>query len=148
MNMLTPVYILETNTYIFKETVMLVSQQDNIHTAVRRVVFGKKGNHYFAWADATTIEAATKITNPIRWLYAWHESEAKKLEFPYSISHEQAQTIINAACSDWRTLLADMWSKSIVLKCKISVEEEFYKKMIKACDEVQKRLLDQIFVLK
>lgn len=75
-------------------------------------------------------------------------NEKKEFNFPYIITSEQAQTIINAACDDWKNYLANLWAKHIVLKKDIFVSKIEYTKMIKACNETQRRLFKQIFIVK
>ena len=62
-----------------------------------------------------------------------------------TISHEQAQSIIDVACSTWRLKLADMWAKNIALKNTVEVAEDFYNEMRKACDVTQHQVFDEIF---
>lgn len=62
-----------------------------------------------------------------------------------TITHTQAQEIIDSACSAWKTKLAQMWAKDICFKCQITVEEDFYQEMRKACTTEQNVLFDKIF---
>lgn len=61
------------------------------------------------------------------------------------IKPEQAQSIIDIACSGWKNTLFDKWGKQIVLKQEIAVEEDFYQEMRKACTTPQNELFDKIF---
>lgn len=62
------------------------------------------------------------------------------------ITYEQAQQIVDIACSDWKPKLAKAWAYDIVVKdYAIKVDEEFYQKMRKACTDSQHRLFDEIF---
>lgn len=61
------------------------------------------------------------------------------------ITHTQAQSIIEAACNDWKKQLADKWATDIVLQNNIVIEEDFYQQMRQACTSVQNKLFDQIF---
>lgn len=61
------------------------------------------------------------------------------------ITAEQAQSIINIACNGWKPKLADRWANSIVLGKEISISEEFYKGMRKACTADQNNHFDNIF---
>jgi len=63
----------------------------------------------------------------------------------FTITPKQAQSIIDVACSTWKTRLADKWSKLIVLNSVIEVEFNFYKDMKSACTITQAKLFDTIF---
>jgi hypothetical protein len=64
---------------------------------------------------------------------------------PRIITAEQAQSIIDIACTTWTGKLADKWAKDIVTKKPIEISEEFYQEMRKACTDAQHKLFDQIF---
>lgn len=64
---------------------------------------------------------------------------------PRIITAEQAQSIIDIACTTWTSRLADKWAKDIVTKKPIEISEEFYQEMRKACTGPQHHLFDQIF---
>ena len=64
---------------------------------------------------------------------------------PRIITAEQAQSIIDIACTTWTGRLADKWAKDIVTKKPIEISEEFYQEMRKACTGPQNDLFDQIF---
>lgn len=61
------------------------------------------------------------------------------------ITHEQAQSIIDIACSNWKTKLANKWAVEIVKKETIEVSEEEYKEMLAACTPSQRELFKTIF---
>ena len=61
------------------------------------------------------------------------------------ITPNQAQRIINIACSTWKPTLAEKWGKDIVIYNNIDITEEFYQEMRKACTEPQNKLFDEIF---
>jgi mRNA-degrading endonuclease RelE of RelBE toxin-antitoxin system len=63
----------------------------------------------------------------------------------YKITAEQAQSIVNIACENWKKKLAEKWANNIVLNKEIEISEEFYKEMRKACTEPQNKLFDKIF---
>jgi hypothetical protein len=63
----------------------------------------------------------------------------------FTITSEQAQSIINIACSTWKKQLAEKWANNIVLGNEIEVSEEFYKEMRAACTPLQNELFDKIF---
>lgn len=123
--------------------VMLVSNQNNIKDSHRRVVFAHKCDNYIAWNDAKTLEEAEKKTNTTSWKYSWELEE--KSRFPFELKADDAQSIINIACSGWKADLADRWGKNIVLNEVITIEEQFYKSMRNACTAVQSELFDKIF---
>ena len=62
-----------------------------------------------------------------------------------TITPQQAQSIIDIACSSWKETLFNMWGKDIVLKNNISVSEIDYKGMRAACTPNQHILFDEIF---
>jgi len=70
---------------------------------------------------------------------------APKQKMNYKITAEQAQSIINIACENWKKKLAEKWANNIVLNKEIEISEEFYKEMRKACTEPQNKLFDKIF---
>jgi hypothetical protein len=57
----------------------------------------------------------------------------------------EAQSIIDVACPTWKQKLAKLWSLSIVMGDNISITQEFYKEMRKACTDSQNKLFDEIF---
>jgi hypothetical protein len=57
----------------------------------------------------------------------------------------EAQSIIDAACATWKLKLAKLWSLHIVMDQNISITQEFYKEMRKACTDSQHKLFDEIF---
>jgi len=65
--------------------------------------------------------------------------------FPFKLSEENAKRIINIACTSWKCKLADLWSRNLLLTGYVSIEEDFYKEMRKACTEPQNELFDEIF---
>ena len=62
-----------------------------------------------------------------------------------TITHEQAQSIIDIACSNWKKRLAKVWAFNIALKTTIEISDDFYKEMRKACIPDQNKLFDEIF---
>ena len=62
-----------------------------------------------------------------------------------SITSEQAQSIINIACTTWKSILADNWGRHIVQGNKVDIPELFYQEMRKACTSEQNELFDEIF---
>jgi hypothetical protein len=63
----------------------------------------------------------------------------------FTITSEQAQSIINIACNAWKKQLAEKWANNIVLGNEIQISEEFYKEMRVACTPPQNELFDKIF---
>jgi len=62
-----------------------------------------------------------------------------------TITSQQAQSIIDIACSGWKPRLAKNWAFDIALKNNIEISEESYQEMRKACTEGQNTLFDKIF---
>lgn len=62
-----------------------------------------------------------------------------------TITHGQAQLIIDIACSTWKETLYQKWGKDIVFKKDINITEEYYQGMRKACTPEQNTLFDTIF---
>ena len=62
-----------------------------------------------------------------------------------TITHTQAQQIIDIACITWKVKLAAKWSKEIVLKEIIEISDNDYQEMRKACTSEQNELFDVIF---
>lgn len=62
-----------------------------------------------------------------------------------TITSEQAQSIIDIACTTWKPSLAARWATDIVLKKSIDITEEYYAEMRKACTTEQHTLFDKIF---
>jgi hypothetical protein len=125
--------------------VMLVSNNNNITTARKRVVFMKKNDKYISWANRETIEEADKITDTVAWRNAWEVEELKVSRFPFSLIPQNAKEIIDIACDNWKPLLAEKFAINIVLNQNIIIEEEFYQKMRNACTNKQHILFDEIF---
>lgn len=61
------------------------------------------------------------------------------------ITSQQAQTIINAACSAWKQSLADKWAVNIVKNENVYIENKFYDEMRVACTIGQHAIFDEIF---
>jgi len=62
-----------------------------------------------------------------------------------TITYQQAQEIIDIACSTWKDTLFEKWGKDIILKRSIEISQEFYDQMRKACTTPQHKLFDEIF---
>lgn len=63
----------------------------------------------------------------------------------FTITAEQAQSIIDIACGAWKPKLADKWAVNIALKKNVEIDGSFYKEMRLACTEPQHKLFDTIF---
>jgi len=61
------------------------------------------------------------------------------------LTPENATKIINIACNAWKSKLAEVWAKNIVLGKDTEVPEGFYTEMRKACTADQNTLFDEIF---
>lgn len=76
----------------------------------------------------------------------WKEqNQNQDMKKSFTITSEQAQSIINIACNAWKKQLAEKWANNIVLGNKIEISEEFYKEMRVACTAPQNELFDKIF---
>jgi hypothetical protein len=69
----------------------------------------------------------------------------KKQETVRTITHTQAQQIIDIACPTWKDYLFTKWGKKIVLKQSIEISDDYYQEMRKACTSEQNQLFDEIF---
>lgn len=68
-----------------------------------------------------------------------------KKENMKTITPEQAQSIIDIACSYWKEKLFKVWGQYIVYKKNIDIDEDYYKEMRQACTEEQHELFNKIF---
>jgi hypothetical protein len=123
--------------------VMLVSNKNDITTALPRVVFAAKNDKYIAWGSAETFEGAEKEICTFSWSFAWELEE--KTRFPFTLTPFNAQKIISIACDNWKKTLAECWSIDIVLNQNILIDEQSYKEMRDACTTPQNELFDEIF---
>lgn len=71
--------------------------------------------------------------------------EEKESRFPFKLTPEDAQSIIEIACSTWKNKLAKKWATDIVLNKVTEISEDFYKEMRKACTPDQHISFDRIF---
>lgn len=62
-----------------------------------------------------------------------------------TITHTQAQAIIDIACESWKNILFNEWGKAIVLKESITFPNGYYEEMRDACTSEQHKLFDKIF---
>jgi len=123
--------------------VMWVNVCEDIETAVKRVVFIIKDGKYIAWDKAKTIEESEKEIFTYVWCYAWEVEE--KTIFPFELKPEDAQRIIDVACFDWQKELSQKWAVKIVTRETITIEENEYEEMYKACTPKQKKMFNEIF---
>ena len=136
-------YFLDTAIEKTFPRVMLVSDINDIKTTVKRVVFAIKCGYHISWALAGTIEQSEHETKTISWEYAWELDELTI--FPFNLSPTDAQSIIDIACSTWKSKLAEKWAVSIVKKESITISEKEYTEMYDACTDKQKELFNKIF---
>jgi len=61
------------------------------------------------------------------------------------ITSNQAQSIIDIACTTWKLKLSEKWAYDIVLKKDVVISEDFYQEMRKVCTSEQNVLFDEIF---
>lgn len=122
---------------------MLVSDTNDIKTAVKKVVFAIKCGYHISWTLAETIEQSEYETRTRPWEYAWELDELTI--FPFNLSPTDAQSIIDIACNSWKSKLAEKWAVNIVKKESITISEQEYTEMYKACTDKQKELFNKIF---
>lgn len=72
-------------------------------------------------------------------------NQSKKEMTTRTITHTQAQEIIDIACSTWKEKLFTLWGKKIVLRQEVEIIEVFYQEMRNACTTEQHILFDKIF---
>lgn len=72
-------------------------------------------------------------------------SEETDTRFPFKLSLDNAKTIIDCACPEWRGRLFDKWGREVLSKLEISVDEKFYREMRKACTIQQHATFNKIF---
>jgi hypothetical protein len=77
-----------------------------------------------------------------KWAFENHILKQQEMK---TITYNQAQQIIDIACSRWKEKLFTLWGKNIVLKQEITISEESYKEMRNACTDEQNTLFDEIF---
>lgn len=62
-----------------------------------------------------------------------------------TITHTQAQQIIDIACATWKERLFTKWGRKIVFKETIQISDNDYQEMRNACTSEQHQLFDEIF---
>jgi hypothetical protein len=92
---------------------------------------GYSGSNYIM-VDKENVELETKIEK---------NTDMKNR----TLTPKNAQRIIDMACSTWKRKLADQWAASIVLVEDITISEDFYTEMRKACTTDQNKVFDEIF---
>ena len=65
--------------------------------------------------------------------------------FPFKLTVNQAQSIIDIACAKWKETLAELWAKQMLVDKVVIIQEKFYKEMREACTPEQNKLFDDIF---
>lgn len=73
------------------------------------------------------------------------EAVYEEEKFPFKLSKENAQAIINIACNSWKKKLSNKWSE-LLYNDNVEITEDFYNEMRKACTKEQNELFDKIFV--
>jgi len=71
-------------------------------------------------------------------------SNNKKI-FPLQLSPQNAQRIIDIACTTWTSKLAKRWGADIVQNNTIDIHQYDYENMRSACTSEQNKLFDEIF---
>lgn len=97
-------------------------------------------------------KTTTKTPDYVKW-FATKEQAVKfsktltnkQEETMKTITHTQAQQIIDIACRTWKERLFIQWGKAIVLKQSIGISDNDYQKMREACTSEQNQLFDEIF---
>ena len=79
------------------------------------------------------------------YFYSLLPKNKKETKMNYTITHEEAQRIVDIACESWKSKLFDRWGKSIVLKKKIEVSESELSEMKSAATDAQLPVLNEIF---
>jgi len=125
--------------------VMLVSETNDIKNALPRVVIKKVGNIIVAWENAETIEEAEKVTRTALWEFAWEIEEKPSITFPFEITAEQGQRIVDVLEGGEKLSCANCWGVEITLKQLVSVSEEVYTRLISNASDSQKEVLNDIF---
>jgi hypothetical protein len=62
-----------------------------------------------------------------------------------TITSQQAQSIVDIACTNWKEQLYQKWGKDIVFKKSINISEADYETMRSECTRQQHELFDEIF---
>lgn len=65
--------------------------------------------------------------------------------FPFKLTVADAAKIINVACNTWKKKLSNAWAIDLICNEVTTVNEDFYKKMRKACNPKQHIILDEVF---
>ncbi len=65
--------------------------------------------------------------------------------FPFKLKIDDAKQIIDVACYNWKSKLANKWGASIVLTDEIIIDEVLYNSMRNASTIKQHAILDKIF---
>jgi hypothetical protein len=142
-----PLPIQSVKDFLVKELtfprLMLVSGNNNIKSAVKRVVFIKKNNKYISWTLAETFDEAETETSTTDWDYAWELEDGNKITFPFLLRPEDAQRIINKLPNGQKLKLVNTWANNIVLGNHIIIDENTYKKLY--TNPILKELLNEIF---
>lgn len=97
------------------------------------------------------LDISSNVCNKID--FKWFATTKEATEFSKTltkkimktITHTQAQEIIDMACSTWKERLFTLWGKKIVLKQKVEISNNQYQEMRKACTIEQNKLFDNIF---
>lgn len=99
-----------------------------------------KGDNTSTFPECKSEADVIKFINFLNERYPEHKSESVR-----KIGFYNAQKIINYACQNWKSELAENWGQNIVLGKDIEISEEYYQKMRKACTSEQYKLFDEIF---
>lgn len=73
------------------------------------------------------------------------ELDMKDSRFPFELSPDNAEKIIDSACKKWQERLANEWAVNIILDKSNIISASFYKEMREACTQEQYKIFDEIF---
>lgn len=106
--------------------------------------YNSSGTHRFYYQDVKHMDKwAPMDKKPMKSIKASILANMK--DETKIITPDQAQRIIDIACTTWKPKLSKQWAESIVLKEDIEVHQAFYDVMRSACTSEQHNLFDEIF---
>ena len=94
----------------------------------------------YGWSLQPIIDAGCKLIS--------RNNKTQNMEdkrFPFKLTVNQAQSIIDIACTRWKETLAELWAKQMLVDKTVIVPEKFYVEMREACTPEQNKLFDDIF---
>ena len=91
----------------------------------------------YGWSLNSIIDAGCKLIS--------RTENMEDNRFPFKLTVNQAQSIIDIACAKWKETLAELWAKQMLVDKVVIIQEKFYKEMREACTDEQNKLFDEIF---